>query len=374
MSHSKCLLSLVSVLALAGSGVQAQNRFDPEKTRTALTGLIESALAERGVASVSIALVKEDAIVWKAAFGYANVRTRTPATPATLYSTGSTFKSATAAAVMQLVEQGKCKLEDPINDHLGEFRVQDRLQGEQPVNFIHILSHWSGLSDHIASPPIWGRELPRTLEQLAAGLYSIRAPEKKWEYNNSAYGVAGLLVQRISGVEYEKYLVENLLAPLGVRTPHPVYPTAQMVELMALPYEPGGEPGQAKHAGPPKPVAQVHYDVYPAGDIWLTAEDMARFLGALINGGVFNGHRILSEASVQAMRTARFGGTYGFGLDIAQDAAGHTIIEHTGGIPGFSSLMKGDVTARVGVYIMSNSGVPEEIADAALKLLRGEKF
>src|SRR5262245_59843139 len=104
--------------------------------------------------------------------------------------------------------------------------------------------------------------------------------------------MAGLLVEKISGMEYEKYMVEKILKPLGVTTPHPVYPSPEMVELMALPYNAGGGSGQ------PKPVEQVHFDVYPAGDIYLTAEDMARFLGAHVNGGIFNGHRILSEASV----------------------------------------------------------------------------
>jgi hypothetical protein len=141
-----------------------------------------------------------------------------------------------------------------------------------------------------------------------------------------------------------------------------------MVELMALPYMPGGPGGQ------PKPVQQVHYDVYPAGDIYLTPEDMARFLGAHVNGGAFQGHRILAEASVTKMHEPQFGGTYGFGFGIKKDDKGHTIITHGGGIPGQSSNMVGDVDAHVGVYYMSNSGAPAELADAAIALLRGEDY
>jgi CubicO group peptidase (beta-lactamase class C family) len=162
--------------------------------------------------------------------------------------------------------------------------------------------------------------------------------------------------------------VENVLKPLGVETPHPVFPSPEMVELMALPYMPGGADG------PPKPVAQVHYDVYPAGDIYLTAEDMARFLGAHLNGGVFNGNRILSEESVEEMHTAQLGGDYGFGFGVKKAENGHTIISHGGGIPGQSSHMMGDVDAKVGVYMMSNSGVPTSIAQAAIQLLRGEEY
>jgi D-alanyl-D-alanine-carboxypeptidase/D-alanyl-D-alanine-endopeptidase len=369
-------LALLVLLLVPGSAATAQSgRFDLQKTRTVLTGLIEKTLAENGIPSMSIALVRGDSIVWKAAFGYANMRTRTPATTETLYSTGSSFKSVTATAVMQLAEQGKLRLDDPINRYLGDSQVQDRLQSEKPVTFTHILSHWSGLKNGAATEPIWGRKLPKTLEAFTEGLYSIRAPETKWEYNNFAYGTAGLLVQKISGVEYEKYMVDNILKPLGVTTAHPVYPSPEMVERMALPYSAGGTFGK------PEPVAQVHFDVYPAGDIYLTAEDMARFLGAQLNGGVFNGKRILSEASVLAMHKPRFGGDYGFGYWMIRDSTtGDTLIHHGGAIQGQRAFMIGDVNARVGVYYMTNSDYlpdavpPSELVDAALKLLRGEDY
>jgi CubicO group peptidase (beta-lactamase class C family) len=369
MRPNALLLLIPAVFAaLTGSATAQTGHFDLEKTKTVMSGLIEQKMKERGVPSVSIALVRGDAIVWKAAFGYANVRMKTPATTDTLYSTGSTFKSATATALMQLQEQGKFKLDEPVNKYLGDVQVQDRLQAEKPVTFRHMLSHWSGLTAGAVTKPLWGRELPKSLDKMVAGLYSIRPPETKWEYNNWAYGMAGLLVQKISGEEYEKYMVEHVLAPLGVTTPHPVYPSPEMVEVMALPYLPGGANGK------PQPVEQVHFDVYPAGDIYLTAEDMARFLAMQLNGGMFHGKRILSDASVKAMHEPQFGGTYAFGFSVRKDANGHTIISHSGGIPGQSSYMAGDLDAKVGVYFMSNSGAPSVIGEAALKLLRGEDY
>jgi serine-type D-Ala-D-Ala carboxypeptidase/endopeptidase len=344
-----------------------QNKFDLDRTKSVLTTLLNREIT-RGTPSISIALVRGDAVVWKAACGYANVRTRTPATPDTLYSTGSTFKPVTATAILQLTEQGKLSLHDPVNAYLGDLRIQDRLQSEQAVTFEDILSHWSGLVGGAQVEPIWGRKLPKTLEAMVSGLYTVRATEVKYEYNNRAYGLAGLLVEKISGMEYEAYVLEHILKPLGVRTPHPVYPSAEMVELMALPYEKGAN-GKA-----PIPVQQVHFDVYPAGDVYLTAEDMARFLGAQLNGGVFNGQRILAQSSIEDMHRARFGGTYALGFDVQKDEHGHTIISHNGAIPGQSSVLLGDVEARVGVYMMSNAddGLPKGAAEVALQLLRGE--
>ena len=369
-------IGLLVLVGLPRSAAIAQvGRFDLEKTKTVLTGLIKKTLAENGIPSMSIALVRGDSIVWKAAFGFSNMYTHTPATTETLYSTGSSFKSVTATAVMQLAEQGKISLDDPINRYLGDDRVKDRLQSEKPVTFTHILSHWSGLTNATETEPIWGRKLPKTLEAMTSSLYTIRAPETKWEYNNGAFGTAGLLVQKISGMEYEKYMVDNVLKPLGVTTPHPVYPTAEMVERMALPYKAGGSLGR------PEPEAQVHFDVYPAGDIYLRAEDMARYLGAQLNGGVFNGNRILSEESVLAMHKPRFGGTYGFGFWMIRDSTtGDTLIHHGGAIQGQRAFLIGDVNARVGVYYMTNSDYlpdtvpPSELTDAAIKLLRGENY
>lgn len=369
-------LCLLVLFILPGSTALAQSgRFDLEKTKKTLKGVIEQTLADHGIPSMSIALVRGDSIVWKAAFGYANMHTRTPATTETLYSTGSSFKSVTATAVMQLAEQGKLRLDDPINRYLGESAVKD--QPDKPVTFTHILSHWSGLKNGAETQPIWGRKLPKTLDELTSALVSVRPPETKWEYNNFAYGTAGLLVQKISGVEYEKYMVEHVLKPLGVTTPHPVYPSPEMVERMALPYKAGGSLGK------PEPEVQVHFDVYPAGDIYLTAEDMARYLAAQINGGVFHGNRILSEESVREMHTERFGGDYGFGFWMVHDSAsGHTLIHHGGAIGGQRAFLIGDLDAHVGVYYMTNSDfLPDatppaqsEIVYAALKLLRGEKY
>ncbi len=362
--HRLALALLLGTFPLASQA----GKFNLKTTQRVLTNLIEQSLEDYGVPSISIALVKGDEIVWTAAFGYSNMRTKTLATTDTIYSTGSTFKSATATALMQLQEQGKLSLDQPINVHLGDCKVQDRLQSDKQVNFEHILSHWSGLTAGAETQPIWGRKLPKTLDEFTSRLYSVRAPEVEWEYNNFAYGMAGLLVEKISGQEYEEYMLEEILKPLGVNTPHPVYPSAEMVELMALPYTSGGSRGE------PQAVAQVHYDVYPAGDIYLTPEDMARFLGAHLNGGVFNGQRILSEESVKAMHEPRFGGTYALGFTIEEDSNGNTIIQHGGGIPGQSSMMRGDLDAKVGVYYMSNSGAPEEIAKAALALLRGDDY
>jgi D-alanyl-D-alanine-carboxypeptidase/D-alanyl-D-alanine-endopeptidase len=335
--------------------------FDLERTKEVLTAEIERRL-EAGTASISIALVRGDEIVWTAAFGYANVHARALATPETIYCTGSTFKAVTATAIMQLVEAGEVSLDDPVNDHLGEHQVDDL--DDKPVTIRHILSHVSGLNAGASTTPIWERRLPKTLAEMTSGLRSVRPPEEEYEYNNHAYGMAGYLIEQVTGESYEDYIVENVLEPLGVRTPGPVNPTPEMIERMALPYSPS--------ADGPRPVAQVRYDVYPAGDIYLTAEDLARFLGAHLNGGVFQGKRILSEESVVETHRPQFF-DYGLGWGVSR-SGDRNQISHSGGVPGFLTNMSGDLGAKVGAYVMSNSGDMSGVARAALALLRGEDY
>ena len=75
------------------------------------------------------------------------------------------------------------------------------------------------------------------LAELPGAVRAVRAPEELYEYNNYGYGILGYLVERISGQDFEDYVVEHVLAPLGIETPGPVHPTPEMVERLALPYE-----------------------------------------------------------------------------------------------------------------------------------------
>jgi CubicO group peptidase (beta-lactamase class C family) len=351
-----------------------QPMFDLERVRPAIEAAIRAELAA-GTSSVSIALVSGDRVVWTAAYGNANATTRTTATPATIYSTGSTGKSLTAAAVMKLVEQGRVALDQPVNRYLQDARVQDRLQSELPVTVRTLLSHTSGLTCDARTRPVYSRTLPPSLKELTERTYSIRAPGERYEYCNSAYGIAGYLIEQVTGQSYESFILEHILKPLGVTTPSPIHPSAEMSDLMAQPYR-RGENGQ------PVPVSRVFFDVVPAGDMYMTAGDMARFLAAQLNGGVFNGVRILSAESVAEMQRnqvppmtgameAAFGGGYGLGLGTRTTPEGHTVIQHGGSVPGLNAHMIGNVTLRLGVYVMTNSAGHAPIAAAAMDAMQG---
>ena len=365
-------LVILALGALGGPCVKAQeaqgSAFDLQKTKALVGQEIQKILSETGIPSISIAVVKDNQIIWAEAFGYSNVRTKTLATPETLYCTGSTFKFVTAAAVMQLVEQGKLALDDPVNKHLGDEAIADRSDEGKPVTIRHLLCHYSGLEGPTNTVPLWKRALPMPPSTLVSQIKAARDPGVKYEYCNPGYALAGYLVERVSDQTYEDYIVEHILQPLGVPTPKPVEPTPEMVEVMALPYR------LAQSTAVPE--AQVRYDVFAAGDICLTASDMARFLAAQLNDGVHNGNRVFEATTVKELQREQFAGSnYGLGTGIAEED-GRTIISHGGGVPGFNAYSMGDVKARVGVYLMANASPSmrpmKAIGRLVLKLLREE--
>lgn len=317
-------------------------------TISVLEGLIQEEL-DAGVPSISLSLLVGDEVVWSGAYGYANVGLKAPATTESLYNTASTLKPVTATAVLTLVEQGRLGLDDPVNRYLGEHPVMD--DPPNSVTVRSLLDHTSGLSDELGQTmtSVLDRRRPQPvgLQEIPATMKTRWPVGERWRYNNSAYAVAGLLIEKLSGISYEEYIVTRVLAPLGVTAAHPVNPDAAMAEMMTFPYleDPDGSF---------RPAAGSQTDLYPAGDAWVRPQDMIRFLGAHLNEGVFEGERILSGELVEEAHRANME-DYGLGWWTRVDEKGHRLILHGGMGYGYSVTMIGDKDARVGVYAMANA-------------------
>ena len=176
----------------------------------------------------------------------------------------------------------------------------------------------------------------------------IAPPGVEFRYSNDGYVIAGYILETLSGKSYDEYVAENVLRPLGVDIDRPSVPSPRVVEHMALPYE--------LSDNAPQPVSQVRYDAAAPGDVYLRPSDMARFVAAQLGGGEYDGGRILSPASTAEMRRPQFAGrAYGLGVGLAS-VDGHEIIQHRGGIPGFSCIMVAEPATRQGVYVMTNAG------------------
>jgi D-alanyl-D-alanine-carboxypeptidase/D-alanyl-D-alanine-endopeptidase len=346
---------------------QSENNFDLEQSKKILTKEINKIIKETGIPSVSLSLIRGDTIIWSEAFGYANVKKKVPATNSTIYSTGSNFKFVTATAIMQLAEAGKLDIDDPINNYLGESTIDDLSSDGTPVTFRHLLSHHSGLTGPIEIIPVWERKLPKTLEKIASEISTEEPPGINFKYCNHCYGLAGLAIEKISGQSFQEYIVQHILEPLQIESKGPVIPTPSMVEELALPY--------ALENNQSVPEYQSRFDVFPAGDIYLTAREMANFLIAQLNEGSFNGQSILNKSSISEMQKPQFESKYGLGTGVII-IDNKKFLQHTGGVPGFSTFFKAEPASKTGVYIASNAGgvqsILGEIGNLSLKLINGE--
>lgn len=325
--------------------------------------------AER-IPSISAALVVGDAVVWTGAFGHANVWARTPATPETLYSTGSTFKTVVATAVMRLVERGALSLDAPVATWLGA-DAPAQPEGSEPITLRHLLTHTSGLPMSGNTVPLWDRALPASLQDVTAGLVADAPPARRVVYSNVGYALVARVIERATKRPFEEVVREEVLAPLGLKTVT-FSPSGADVERLALPYARSGDGVRA--------LRQVRFDVWPAGDVYATAGDLGRFVALHLAGGEVAGRRVLSEASAATMLGRpyfRDVGPVGFGLGfVVDDARG--VFRHDGLVPGLCAELAGDRKARVGVVLLANLGEAgrtlRALAETALALLRGEPF
>ena len=346
-----------------------KHQFDLVTTKKILTTEIIKILKETGIPSISLSLFVGDKIVWSDAFGYTNVKKKVPATNSTIYNTGSNFKFVTATAIMQLADAGKLKIDDPINKYLSKSTLNDFSHNGTPVTFRHLLSHHSGLKDiAFKNIPLWHKKESKTLVTIASEISSETTPGTNFKYSNSSYALAGLLIEKISGMSYQDYIVKNILKPLQIKSDGPVEPTPRMVEELALPYK--------LENNKSIPEYQSNLDLFPAGDIYLTPNEMAHFYIAQLNQGFYKDTSILKQISIAEMHKPQFGNNYGFGIGII-NSNGIKYLQHAGEVPGFSTFFVADKNSKKGIYIAANAGesykVLGKISNLALKLLSGEK-
>jgi CubicO group peptidase (beta-lactamase class C family) len=273
---------------------------------------------------------------------------------------GSTFKPMSAVALMQLMEQGKFKLDDRVNDYLQEFRIRGE-GASNPVTFRHILTHTSGLPAALGFHPLWGDTLPPPISQfLQMTLEVQRAPLEKFEASNLGYTLIAYLVEKLSGVPYKDYIRRNIWDPLEMGSTA-FEPTPEMEERSATPYV--VDPASNR----PLATGRVRADIWPAGIVYGTVINQANFMIANLNGGMFKGKKLLKASTLSEMHRLQYekvtGPTdYGWGNDTTGQAIawmasrrnGERYIAHSGSGPGFTAFLLGNLDRRVGVAILSN--------------------
>jgi CubicO group peptidase (beta-lactamase class C family) len=379
--RSRVFLSTILALVFLGvfsTGLAGQN-VDIKKVTADLEPAIRQAMIEGKIPSASIALISGDKVVWTGAYGEANLWARTPATTETVYLIGSTFKAMSTIALLQLMEEGKFKLDDPVSKYI-DFTIQGD-DPKNPVTFRHLFTHTSGLDGDFGAMPLWSNDAPVKLDDYVRKVLKVaHPPMTKVEYSNAAFTFVGYLVEKLSGVPYRKYIQEHIWAPLEM-TNTAFDLTPDMDERLSVPYVVDEKTGRQK------PSVRLRAAVFPAGIVYGNILDQSNWLITNLNGGIFKGKRIISEATLEQMMTRQFdqfkGGiegiwgneTAGFGLTWwAQVRDGDRYFAHSGSLSGYTAFLLGNRDRKFGFAILTNANRAHphlfKLADRAMDLMK----
>ena len=270
----------------------------------------------------SVLVAKGDEVIFDKSYGSANLEWDVPNTPDTKFRVGSVTKQFTAASILLLQEHGKLSIDDPVKKYF-----TDAPPAWDKITLFHLLTHTSGIPSYTDVPNVM--ELvaqPTTPRKLIDSFKSkslLFEPGTKWKYSNSGYIVLGYIIEKVSGVTYQRFLDENIFKPLGMKDSG-YDSNTQIIKCRASGYESRG--GTFQNA----PYIDMS-ETYSAGSIYSTTHDLLRWERALF------GAKLLSQASLQKMTTP-FKDEYGFGLFI-RNLNGRREIEHGGDINGFNTDM-----------------------------------
>lgn len=277
--------------------------------------------------------------VYQQGFGFADWSDKVGNTADTSFRTGSITKQFTAAAILVLEQQGKLSVSDPVARHIPDFPAPGA-----DVTIHQLLTHTSGLPSYTSFPEVMEtREKARTVQQMLELFWDKPLdfePGSRFRYSNSGYIVLGAIIERASGQTYGEFLETHLFQPAGLE--NTVYGDADGARDRALAYDSADGELQPAHA--------IDMSVpYAAGGIRSTAHDLVEWHQALA------GERILSAASkAKLYRPDKEKYAYGW---VVHEIAGHPVIEHGGGIDGFTTAYIRVMDADMVIVVWSNNAL-----------------
>jgi D-alanyl-D-alanine carboxypeptidase len=358
------MVGLIGVVAMTGAvltgpSISAQSSLADRVTRDPdvqgaqrlFTAWLEGQMLYRHLPGVAIGVVADQDLVWAAGFGYADTAAKRPITPQTRFRMASHSKLFTATAVMQLREQGKLRLDDPVAKYLPWFRVRPADPDDPPITIEELLTHSSGLPRE-AGPHWTTFDFPTTeaLQGLMADRVAPYSPDVRWKYSNLAYAVAGLVVEAVSGQRWADYVQQHIYAPLGM--------TSSSVDVDV--------PGLAVGYGRLMPDGTRGTNPFidarglaAATGITSTVDDMAKFAAAQFRRGRMGGPRVLSTGSLRDMHRVRVlesnwtqGNAIGFAVRRDRDKV---YVQHGGSYPGYQTVTVLQLDAKVAVIVLTNA-------------------
>jgi D-alanyl-D-alanine carboxypeptidase len=335
-------IAAVIVLVFATFNAPAQTQLAPDLIEK-IDKVANDTLAKTGVPSASVAIVKDGQIVYTKAYGDARLEPKTVATPAMRYSIGSISKQFTAAAILLLQEQGKLSLDDKVAKYV------PNLTRANEVTIRQLLSHTSGYQDYWPQDYVMPMMLQPTTAQKIMDMWARKPldfePGSKWQYSNTNYVIAGVIIEKVARMPLLQFLQEKVFTPLGMKS---VSDTDQEKLGDTDPT------GYLRYAlGPLRPAPKEGKGwLFAAGELAMPAEDLARWDISIMD------QKLLKPASYREFATDTLlknglGTHYGLGVDV-NSQAGHRALSHGGEVSGFTAQNIVFPDDRAAVVVLTN--------------------
>jgi len=356
-------VSLLAAPAVWGRQPSAQP-WEPE-----FAAFVRAGLAQTHTPGLSVAIVRAGRMVFTAGYGLADVAAARPVTPDTAFHIASVSKVVTGTAMLQLLEQQKYHLDEPIGPYL-DFPVRHPRFPNVPLTFRHLFTHTSGISDvHYGQTPAFsvvgdptlplrdflvGYLTPGGAWYAAEDCFTAALPGQKWQYSNVAIALLGYLAGRVGPTPLETLTQQQLFRPLGTR--HTAWQLAAIpAQHLAKPYQ--WAEGQLRELPP------TGYPDWPAGSLRSSARDFARLLAVFTNEGVSRQHRYLQPETLHTFLAPQPTLAVVPGNSTIQQALiwlrrevnGTPLASHSGGDPGADSVVCLDLAHHTGVLVFANA-------------------
>ena len=326
---------------------------------------IQQIFKEEKVVGLSVAVVKNNKIIYANSFGSSNIETGTPLTNNNIFRIASISKSFSASSIMQLVEAGKLDLNEDVSNLVG-FKIRNPKYPETVITLKLLLSHLSSINDsegyfsldyiNPAKNPNWQK------------CYNDYEPGKGYQYCNLNFNMVGTIIERTSGERFDQYVKHHILDPLGLYGGYCVdsldktkFATiydynVDSAKFIVSPnaYAPRSEEIANYTMGYSTPVFS------PTGGMKISATDLAKYMTMHMNYGKYKGGRIMSKRSSKLMQTPLSEEEhYGFAIEnTIRMVDGIHLTGHTGSAYGLYSAMYFDPRKKFGIVVISNGCDP----------------
>ena len=323
--------------------------------------IFEDIITNSKIVGFSASVVRNDSVLWKKNYGFSNLKRKVSFTNTTLTRTASISKPMTAIAVMQLLEKGKIKLEDPIQKYIPDFP----LKKEGAFTIQNLLSHSSGISGYGSPEEYQSKQEFKTLQE-AVNVFKDRdlkfTPGVSFYYSTYGYVVLGLLIEKVSGMSYKNYMRKNIWDKAGMQNTGIekfVYPYKNKSQLYYL------NDHKLRNVKPNNLSNRA-----PGGGMYTTLNDMLKFGNAILT------HKLIQKETFDLMTESHFIpendsengyglGWFLYGPKLDKDAIiGHSG-EQLGATNQFALIPKDHITI---VILTNTSGANEYISDFSWQL------